>query len=60
MMLILSPVPVLDPDPDCPHCFGEGVPQTPAHRFLADDWSNSACPHCWQNEETDDAEASHE
>lgn len=52
--MILNPVPDVSPDPDCQHCGGEGVPQSTAHRFLADDFSNKACPQCWANEQEDD------
>jgi hypothetical protein len=44
---ILEVVPDESPDPDCGACHGDGAPQSRAHQFLADDWSNKACPHCW-------------
>ena len=50
-MTVLLPIPNEPPDPDCPNCGGEGVPQSYAHRILADEWSNMACTLCWQNEE---------
>ena len=46
-MMILSPVPNVSPDPDCPRCHGDGIPQSEAHSVLADEWSNMACPDCW-------------
>lgn len=49
--MILDPIPDEEPDPDCPMCGGEGIPQSPAHAILADDWSNEACPHCWQGDD---------
>ena len=53
-MTVLSPIPDEAPNPDCPYCGGEGIPQSPAHRILAEDFSNKACPHCWENEESAD------
>jgi hypothetical protein len=53
-MLILNPISDTSPNPDCPHCGGEGVPQSLAHRFLADEFSNNACPHCWEDEDDED------
>lgn len=47
-MTTLDPIPEEYPDPDCPSCGGEGVPQSLAHRFLAEDYSNTACPKCWK------------
>lgn len=51
--MILSPVPDVSPDPDCPHCGGEGVSQSLSHAILADEFSNKACPHCWAEDEGD-------
>lgn len=51
-MTVLAPIPDEPPDPDCPKCGGEGVPQSRAHRILGDEASNKACPQCWHNEET--------
>lgn len=49
-MKVLNPIPDEMPDPDCGACGGEGRPQSPAHKLLADEWSNEACPDCWQKE----------
>ena len=45
--MILNPIPDEYPNPDCPKCQGDGVPQSIAHSFLADDYSNIACDECW-------------
>ncbi len=52
--MILAPIPDEPPNPDCPACDGEGVPQSKAHLILADDYSNKACPECWKDEEAND------
>ena len=49
-MTVLDVTPDECPDPDCVNCGGEGIPQTPAHRILADERSNKACPKCWAGE----------
>lgn len=50
-MTVLSPIPDEMPNPDCSHCHGYGVPQSHAHQILADEYSDKACPHCWEDEE---------
>jgi len=54
-MTVLAPIPDEFPNPDCEKCGGEGVPQSFAHRILADDYSNKACPECWQDEDMENA-----
>ncbi len=49
-MTVLDVTPDECPDPDCVNWGGEGIPQTPAHRILADERSNKACPKCWAGE----------
>ena len=58
-MSVLSPIADNPHDPDCPKCGGEGVPQSMPHRFLAEEWSNMACPACWQDEADQRKEAGH-
>lgn len=52
--MILNPIPDEPPNPDCPSCGGEGVPQSLTHQVLADEFSNMACLDCWADEEKDD------
>lgn len=49
-MTVLDVIPDECPDPDCVNCGGEGVPQSLAHRILANERSNKACPKCWEGE----------
>jgi len=49
--MILDPIPDEPPNPDCQKCGGDGIPQSPAHRILADEFSNMACPECWSEEQ---------
>jgi hypothetical protein len=49
-MTVLDPISPEPPNPDCCHCAGDGVPQSLMHQILADELSNKACAHCWQEE----------
>lgn len=46
----LSPIPDEFPDPDCPKCGGDGIPQSRLHAIIGDEASNMACPYCWPDE----------
>lgn len=50
-MPVLSPIPEQYPDPDCHNCGGDGVAQSFRHLVLGDDFSNTACPLCWSDEQ---------
>ena len=50
-MAVLNPISEEYPDPDCPYCGGDGVPQSLAHAILGDEFSNTACPQCYKDED---------
>ncbi len=50
-MAVFNPIPDEYPDPDCAYCGGDGIPQSKAHQILAEEWSNKACPRCYEQED---------